>query len=176
MDELTKLAQLIQVRNQTEKEITALIGRPAQIGHLGEYIASKIFNINLHKSASFKGSDGFFASGNLANSSVNIKWYAKLEGLIDININALPDYYLVLAGPTTQKTNSKDEARPWLINGVYLFEANELIQKLNSWKVKVGVATSIRKELWMRAEIYPKQTNLSFVLTEKQRQQLSLFI
>lgn len=176
MDDLSKLAQLIRVRNQTEIEITALIGRPAQIGHIGEYIASKIFNISLQESASFKGSNGFFTSGNLANKSVNIKWYAKLEGLLDININALPDYYLVLAGPIPQKMNSKGEVRPWLVSGVYLFEANELVHKLSSRKVKFGVATSTTKELWARAEIYPKQNNLSLVLTEDQRQQLSLFM
>ena len=121
MNELSKLAQLIKQRNQTETEITALIDRPAQIGHTGEYIASKIFNITLQESASFKGSDGFFSTGNLANKSVNIKWYAKLEGILDININSLPDYYLVLAGPAPQKMNSRGEVRPWLINGVYLF-------------------------------------------------------
>lgn len=176
MVELTKLAQLIKVRNQTEIEITALIGRPAQVGHLGEYIASRIFNINLHKSASFKGSDGFFTSGNLANKSVNIKWYTKLEWSLDITTNALPDHYLVLAGPIPQKTNSQGEVRPWLINSVYLFEADKLVQMLRSRKVKIGIATSTSKKFWTEAEIYPKQTNLGLILTDEQRQQLSLFV
>ncbi|HLA08378.1 MAG TPA: hypothetical protein VJ022_13095 [Anaerolineales bacterium] len=175
MNELSKLSQLIKTRNQTETEITALISRPAQIGHIGEFIASMIFDINLWESASHKGSDGFFVSGNLANKSVNIKWYAKLEGILDINIDSLPDYYLVLAGPPTQEMNSKSKVRPWLINGVYLFESNELVKKLNSRKIKLGVATSVSKEYWMEAEIYPRQTNLRLVLTEEQHNQLSLF-
>ena len=71
--------------------------------------------------------------------------------------------------------NSRGEVRPWLINAVYLFEANELIQKLNLRKVKFGVATSITKGYWTEAEIYPKQINLELLLTEEQRSQLSLF-
>lgn len=175
MNELAKLAELIKTRNRTEAEITALTGRPGQIGHIGEFIASKIFDISLHESASHKGSDGFFRSGNLENKSVNIKWYAKLEWILDVNIGSYPDYYLVLAGPPTQTMNSKSESRPWLINGVYLFDARELVEKLNSRKVKIGIATSISRKFWMEAEIYPKQTNTKLVLTEEQVKRLSLF-
>jgi len=39
MDELKHLAALIKRRNAIEVEITAIIGRPANIGHLGEHIA-----------------------------------------------------------------------------------------------------------------------------------------
>ncbi len=80
MDESTKLAQLIKQRNRIEEEITAVIGRPAQIGHLGEYIAVQIFDIQLEESMVTKSLDGYFRNGAVNGRSVNIKWYAKREG------------------------------------------------------------------------------------------------
>jgi hypothetical protein len=175
MNDLAQLAKLIKIRNQTEIDITNLIGRPAQIGHIGEFIASKVFNTSLQESASYKGIDGYFTSGSLINRSVNIKWYAKLERILDININALPDYYLVVVGPLSTKMNSRGEARPWLIDGVFLFEAKELVEQLLSRQAKVGIATSISKRYWSQAEIYPHQANPLLILTEEQQKQLSLF-
>src|SRR5574339_131973 len=98
MDDLIQLARLIDIRNQTEGEITALIGRPAAIGHIGEYIASRVFNITLETSASHKSSDGYFCDEPLRGHTVNIKWFAFQEGILDITPDALPDYYLVLTG------------------------------------------------------------------------------
>ena len=77
MEDLGLLASLIRQRNAAEIKIAAIIGRPASIGHLGEYIASKIFNIDLVRSASHKAIDGHFSDGPLAGRSVNIKWYAR---------------------------------------------------------------------------------------------------
>ena len=98
MDDLKQLAKLIDTRNQIEREITALVGRPAAIGHIGEYIASRVFNIALEESASHKSSDGYFREEPLKGHTVNIKWFAFQEGLLDITPESLPDYYLVLAG------------------------------------------------------------------------------
>jgi hypothetical protein len=69
MHELQKLADLIRKRKDIETEITQVIGRPAQIGHLGEYIASMIFDIALEASAVNKGYDGTFRSGSLAGEA-----------------------------------------------------------------------------------------------------------
>ena len=77
MDDLVQLAGLIRRRNQLEQEITALIQRPAQIGHLGEYIAAHIFDIMLEQSAAHKGFDGRFTDGPLQGRTVNVKWYAR---------------------------------------------------------------------------------------------------
>ncbi len=96
MDDLTQLADLIKKRNLLEREITALVGRPAEIGHIGEYIASRVFHIALEESASHKSIDGRFRDGPLKDRTVNIKWYARREGLLDITPDALPDCYLVL--------------------------------------------------------------------------------
>jgi len=58
MEDLTRLAELIRTRNAVAAEIAALIGRPAQLGHVGEYVASRIFDICLCESASRKASGG----------------------------------------------------------------------------------------------------------------------
>ena len=53
--DLERLAELIHQRNENEIEVTRIIGRPAQIGHVGEYPASAIFNIALEVSATTAG-------------------------------------------------------------------------------------------------------------------------
>ncbi|MCY4325360.1 MAG: hypothetical protein OXC81_04995, partial [Betaproteobacteria bacterium] len=70
--DLGRLAELIRQRNENEKLITAITNQPAQIGHIGEYIASQIFDITLAKSATEPGMDGRFASGPRAGESVNV--------------------------------------------------------------------------------------------------------
>jgi len=144
-------------------------------GNVGEFIASRIFDVKLEHSATAKGIDGRFASGALAGKTVNIKWYAKHEGLLDIRPDALPDYYLVLAGPRTAAASSRGSVRPWLIDAVYVFRAAVLLQSLKQRGVKIGVATSVIRKLWDQAEVYPTPTNRQLVLTNEQREMLALF-
>ncbi len=139
---LGKLAELIKVRNQIANEISSLIDRPAQIGHVGEFIASQVFNITLEESASTPAIDGFFSEGNLRGQSVNIKWYAKRENVLDITPEKLPNYYLVMTGPKTTVMTSKGQSRPWLIESVFLFNANELVNNLRKKGLRIGIATS----------------------------------
>lgn len=175
MDELSRLAELIKTRNAVASDIAAIIGRPAQIGHLGEYIAARIFGIELEESAAHKGSDGRFADGPLAGKTVNIKWYAKLEGLLDINPNAIPDYYLVLTGPRSAAASSRSGVRPWVIEAAFLFDADELVEALHRRGVKVGIATSVARQYWEEAEVYPSQHNLRLSLSPENRNLLALF-
>jgi hypothetical protein len=175
MDKLIQLAELIEKRNLLEQEITAIIGRPADIGHIGEYVASKIFNIALEQSASYKAIDGRFSDGILEGRSVNIKWYALQEGLLDITPDALPDYYLVLTGPKSGAGTSRRHSRPWAIEGVFLFDAQDLVARLRHRGLKIGIATSVRQQLWREAEIYPLQNNDLLNLSAEQRKALTLF-
>lgn len=92
---LRPLAKLIREKNSIEDEIARLIGRPALVGHVGEWIAGEVFNIELENSANQAGYDGRFKDGVLQGRTVNIKWYPKRDGLLDINESALPDYFLV---------------------------------------------------------------------------------
>lgn len=91
MEKLKELAELLRKRNEIDSAISSVIGRPAMSGHLGEFIAARIFDIHLAESATNKGTDGQFKNGPLAGKSVNIKLYGKQEGLLDINPAALPD-------------------------------------------------------------------------------------
>ena len=175
MDDLKVLANYIKERNQNEVRITELIDRPAAIGHIGEYIASRIFNIELEESASHKGSDGCFQDGDLKGCSVNIKWYAMRQGLLDINPDGLPDYYLVLTGPESKTMTSRGAVRPWIVDAVFLFKADELMPQLKETGVKIGIASSVKKQLWDSAQIYPHQTSNLLLLTEEQRRLLALF-
>lgn len=173
-NDLNRLADLINSRNQNGSEITSIIGRPAQLGHIGEYIASKVFDIRLHESAVHKGSDGTFQNGVITGSTVNIKFYGRREGILDIRRDALPDYFLVFTGPVSSLESSKFHTRPWLITNVYLFNANILITELKDRKLKIGTATSVAKRFWEAAEVYPDD-KVSYGLSERQQRMLSLF-
>jgi hypothetical protein len=175
MADLKQLAELIKTRNTIGEQIAALIGRPAMIGHVGEFIASRIFNIALEESASQKSIDGHFVDGPLEGHSVNIKWYGRQEGALDVTPDALPDYYLVLAGPKPGAGSSRGSIRPWLIHSVFLFDARELVSQLRERGVKIGIATSVRQRFWKEAEIYPVQRNTTLVVSDGQRKQLAMF-
>jgi len=175
MEDLIKLAALINQRNLLEVEITVLIDRPAGIGHIGEYIASKIFNIELEKSASHKGIDGHFNDGGLQGRTVNIKWYAKREGLLAITLDSPPDYYLVMTGPKSVAMTSRGVTRPWIIENVFLFDSQSLADELQRKGLQISVATSVQQHFWAKAEIYPTPANNTLELTESQREALALF-
>lgn len=175
MEELIQLAGFIEQRNEIAGKITALIGRPAQIGHIGEYIASKIFDIQLQESAAAKAVDGYFSSGQLAKYSVNVKWYGKQECILAISPGLQPDYYLVMTGPHANAGISRGEVRPWVIDFVYLFKADQLVKMLQERGTKVSVATSVPKRYWHDAEIYPSQNNPDLILSAAQKELIALF-
>jgi hypothetical protein len=155
IENLESLAKAITHKNMADVEIARTIGRPAERGHAGEYIAAEIFGIELERSASTKGIDGRFIGGNLAGKTVNIKWYGKWENILDISIESSPDFYLVMTGPKSVSLSSRGGTRPWLISHVFLFDSTKLLRELNN--VKLGTATSVKKQLSEMAEIYPRQ-------------------
>jgi hypothetical protein len=175
MHNLPRLAELLKEKHLIDEKIASLVGRPAQIGHVGEYIASAIFDIKLEMSATAKGIDGHFSTGPLAGRSVNVKWYAKLESLLDLTPAYLPDEYLVLTGPRSTALSSRGTHRPWLIQFAFLFDAHELVHTLTARGSKLGVASSVPRRYWDEAEIYPAQNSKRLLLSEEQRAMLRLF-
>lgn len=175
MDSLAKLAVLFKQRNAIDEQIAALIGRPTQTGHIGEYIAAAIFNIKLHPSATHNSSDGIFMSGSLKGRNVDVKFYPKHESLLDLNVNNPADYYLVLTGLKGAAVTSRGAVRPLAIESVFLFDGHNIVQMIRQSGRKVGVATSVRQELWNAAEIYPHWNNQLLPLTNEQKAQLALF-
>ncbi|MDQ3656606.1 MAG: hypothetical protein M3457_16215 [Chloroflexota bacterium] len=158
MIDLHGLASFIKIRNVVDGEITRLIGRPAHSGHLGEYVASAIFDIELEPTANKKAIDGTFRSGTLAGRTVNIKFGTRKHGMMNLVASAgpaqHPDYYLVLTGSGKGAVPAENHNAPWVIRQVLLFEANDLLEKLALKGVKLGVGTSVSSDLWMAAMIY----------------------
>ena len=175
MDELKTLGELIKTKNGIESQISQIIGRPGLQGHMGEFIAGKIFDLELHEDATKRGSDAVFKSGSIAGKNVNIKWYAKRENSLDINSVDPAEYYMVLAGPKSSMGSSRGSDRPLVINHVFLFESEKLISQLKKRAVKIGIATSITQEQWNDAEIFPNQRNNLLLVTEKQKDLLGYF-
>jgi len=175
MSELKALAALLRKRKQIDVEISKIIGRPSIPQHIGEFIASRIFSIRLEVSATTKGIDGVFVEGPLKRKTVNIKLYGKQEGILDIALENLADYYLVLTGPKSPPATSRGESRPVVIDHAYLFEMKDLVDKIGKRGIKIGVATSVAKSYWEEAEMYPKQTNRRLKLTKEQIRFLKLF-
>ena len=171
MAQLAGLAGLVRSKNQADAQVAGFIGRPAITGHFGEFVAANLFGIALHDSAVEKGSDGRFVGGPLAGRSVEIKYYPKLEGILDIKVDGAPDYYLVLTGPRSGAASSRGMTLPWVIEGAYLFETASLVSRLTA---KAGVATSVRREFWQEAEIYPR-ANPVFPLSPQQCEALRQF-
>jgi len=171
---LERLVELLRERNRVSTEIAALIGRPALSSHIGEYIASHIFDIELYESATHKGADGQFRSGPLHGKTVNVKLYGKKEGLLDIN-HAPADYYLVLTGPDSPPTSSRGGDRPFTIEQAFIFNMGNLLNELYGRGVKIGVATSVRKTTWEKAMIHPHPTNAEYQLSHEQKKLIELF-
>ena len=63
LERMKSLAALVKQKNDADKEIAEVIGRPALQGHFGEYVAAGVFGVALHDSAAQKGSDGRFPTG-----------------------------------------------------------------------------------------------------------------
>ncbi len=174
-EELRRIADLLEKRNRLDSEIAARIGRPMTSGHLGEWIAAEIFDVELEASASAAACDGYFRSSPLQGRSVNVKWYLQREGILDLTSPLMPDEYLVMTGPASAATTSQGGTRPWRIDSVYLFDAIGLRDDLLARGIKVGTASSVRAALWAQAEIYPKPVNPRLLLREDQVEALKLF-
>jgi hypothetical protein len=174
-DSLTRVAALLRERNVIDGELAQLIQRPMTSGHLGEWIAEQVFDIALETSAVAAGIDGRFRSGPLQDRTVNIKWYLKREGLLDTTESTALDYYLVLTGPPSAAASSRGGIRPWCIQAVFLFDARQLRGEQITRGVKRGVASSVIKQQWATAEIYPSASNPLLAITSHQAAQLRLF-
>ena len=168
---LRRLAEMVRQKNAADRGVAEIIERPALPGHFGEFVAADIFGIELCRSATQEGYDGWFRGGALDGKTVNIKYYTKHDGLLDLRRENGPDYYLVMTGPTAKPTASRGQARPWVIESVFLFHAARLIEKMTA---KIGVAAAVGKSLWKDAEIYPRDSSL-LPLEQSQKDLLALF-
>jgi hypothetical protein len=168
-DDLERLAGLVRIKNNADQAIAELIGRPSASGNIGEFVAAAVFAIRLMPSGSHPGYDGVFTARPLAGKTVNIKTYSRHESVLDISPHPC-DYYLVLPGPAGQA-----RVLPWVIDSVFLFERQQRLATRTARKVKVGIATSVRKADWEAARVFPPQQTPPLSLSESQLAQLTLF-
>jgi hypothetical protein len=172
---MRRVAGLLRDRNLIDEEIGAITNRPMTSGHLGEWIASQVFGIQLEPSAAAMAIDGRFRSGPLQGRTVNVKWYLKREGLLDTSKSPQLDYYLVLTGPAAAAVSSRGATRPWCIEAVFLFDARQLRAEQTQRGVKQGAASSVLKRQWLAAEIYPSASNPFLPVSHEQAGLLALF-
>jgi hypothetical protein len=77
--------------------------------------------------------------------------------LINLNPDISEDVYpLIFTERYKAASSSKDGERPFCISNAYLFNEWKLCSALREKGIKVGVATSVRKEHWYEREIYPE--------------------
>ncbi|WP_199034815.1 hypothetical protein [Glycomyces salinus] len=176
-EDIERVAALIRQRNDIDRQISAVIGRPVVSGHLAEWLASQVFDIDLEVRANTRAIDGVFRSGPLRGRSVNIKGYGKQESMLDMTEAEGLDFYLVLTGPPADWTTSAAATRPWCVDHVYLFDAPRLLGRLRArpQAPKIGVATSVAAQYWREAEIYPAAVNPLLALTAEQAAALDCF-
>lgn len=172
---MKRIADLLRERNAFDAEIAAIMHRPMTSGHLGEWIASQVFDIELEPTATAPAIDGRFRSGPLQGRTVNIKWYLKREGLLDMSESDQLDYYLVLAGPPAGAVSSRGGTRPWCIDAVFLFDARDLRAEQVQRGIKRGTASSVLKRQWTAAQVYPAASNPLLTVTSRQADMLRLF-
>jgi hypothetical protein len=129
----------------------------------------------LERSAAAAAIDGRFTFGPLRGRTVNVKWYLKREGTLDVTASAALDYYLVFTEPASVASSSRGGTRPWCIASAYLFDARRLLDELHARGVKTGVASSVRAAQWAEAEIFPRATNKLLTVGPEQARLLRLF-
>jgi len=179
METLHQLAALLKQRAPIDAQIANLLGVPADTGSIGEYIAARIFGIDLNLSRSEKAHDGYFQRGQLAGQRVNVKCYLSFTRHLDIDPENIPDYYLVLTADL--QTGKPALERPLIIQSVFLFHAQTLIAELDRRRqqkqktLMLNEATYVHADLWQSAQIYPIQQHSLLPVEEKERQLLKLF-
>lgn len=157
MEDIESLAELLKERNMIDSKIVGIIHRPAEKGHMAEWIASQAFPIELNDKANRRDDDGVFTDGELKGKKVDVKFHSLNEHLINLNKEAAEDVWLlVFTGPYEPAGHPRKKNRPFRITNTYLFNEKELCNDLKKQKRKVGVGTSLKREYWEKAEIYPE--------------------
>ena len=178
LSELRRLADLLRQYNAIGDAIAGVIGRPAERGHVGEYIAARIFDITLERSARKRARDGRFMAGALAGHTVNVKWYGKQEGVLDLHSRGAPDYYLTLTGPAGTPIDHAlaDVVKLGTTTSVSLppleYEPALLPCEPQLWGRSEGNAASKRR---VGDPVVAEPRNATLVLSQEQRDLLALF-
>ena len=113
-----RIARMLQERNAIDEEIAAITGRPMTSGHLGDWDASRIFDIELEPSARRSEYRRRLPLCAAAGRLRQYQWYSKRDGVLDATGSERLDFYLVLTGPPSAAASSQGSTRPWRIDAV----------------------------------------------------------
>jgi hypothetical protein len=127
MHSFAELSGLIGNRDAIDDRLGGILGRLATVGDIGEWIASKVFDIELPAAANNTAFDGYFTTGALSGTTVNIKTYMQQDFTLDVTDSDALDYYLVFTGPKSKLGSSRGTLRPFRIESVYLFKSEDLL-------------------------------------------------
>lgn len=175
MPDLPRLAELLRARNTVESNIANLLQCEVDLNIVGEQIAASIFGIRFVPATAPGQSAGVFTCPTLAGKTVEVRWYLRREGILNIHTDPAPDYTLVLAGPKFDPSEARALVDPWIITSAYLFHMPELFNMLRTRGVRIGPRISVNSHLWEQAEIFPSSPNSALVLTNEQLRLLQLF-
>jgi hypothetical protein len=175
LDSVTAVARLVRERNELDGEIARIINRPAVAGHLGEWLASQLFDIDLEPPDSAEAFDGRFASGPLATRTVNIEWISKRDEDLDVTSSRPVDFHLVFTGPKALALTTKGIARPVRIDACFLFDARGREAQEATGGATSGAASSVLAEEWDAAEIFPRPNNPLLPIDPEAHGVLALF-
>jgi hypothetical protein len=120
---LLQLAELLRIRNELDARISQVTGRSARPGDVGEFIASRVFDIELAATATQAGYDGRFRSRPLAGRTVDIKTYGDAFGGLGMSAHAC-EFYLILSG--SRRAGGEVPRQRLHIGNVYLLDAQIL--------------------------------------------------
>src|SRR5258708_17280287 len=126
MPDLPRLADLLRARNTVESNIANLLGSGVNLNTVGVYIAATIFGITLLPFTRSSEFTGTFASQPLSGKTVDVQWYPRREGFMNVRAEASPDYYLVFAGPKQESSTARALVNPCLVSSLHLFETQDL--------------------------------------------------
>jgi hypothetical protein len=142
------MAALLRARNEADAVIAGLLRRPAEQGHLGEWLAVRLLELEPAPSAHRCRLGREVRSGPLAGRTVNVKSYGALQGILDLHEDdAATDEYLVLSGTREAAGSSRGALGPLAVAHVHLIEGRPLIADLRSRGIKIGIASSVRRSV-----------------------------
>ena len=122
-----------------------------------------------------QGAAGEFTSGPLAGRSVSVRNYSTDQGVLDIRLDALPDFFLVLTGRGRPRRHPAAPPSRGPSNRPTCSRRPRSSSSSVARGVKIGVATSVRRHIWDDAEIYPSPNNGTLRLTPALISMIALF-
>lgn len=172
--ELRQMAGLLRARNAIDDVIATITDRPVNPGHLGEWIAARIFPSN-SSSRPLPGPSTAAFDRSCRGRGGEREVVRQARGCAGHD-GAFVSRLLPRADRSALGRTHLTRYHPPTHDRVGLpFPAAKLAETIRDTGLKLGIATSVRNALWDAAEVYPEQCNPELPLSPQQRHLLALF-